>query len=65
MQKINGVQKLFKIAKKYYEAVSESRDTVEMKKELDKAMLPFANDTAFYAVIEQLNIKNDYKNNKK
>ncbi len=58
-------QKMFEIAKKYYEAVSESKDTVEMKKELDKVMLPFANDTAFYAVIEQLNIKKDYKNNKK
>ena len=56
---------MFEIAKKYYEAVNESKETPEMKIELDKAMLPFANDTAFYAVIEQLNIKKEYKNNKK
>lgn len=46
-------QKMFEIARKYYKAVIEGKDTPGMKAELDNAMLPFANDTAFYAILEQ------------
>ena len=58
-------QRMFEIAKKYYKAVDENSDTSEMKTELDKAMLPFANDTAFYAIIEQIKIKKKYNKNNK
>ncbi len=53
-------QKMFLVAKNYYKAVNEGTDTQEMKEELDKAMQPFANDTAFYAIVEQLKIKKEY-----
>jgi len=46
-------QKMFEVAKAYYKAVVEGKDTPEMKAELDQAMLPFAKDTAFYAITEQ------------
>ncbi len=55
-------QRMFEIAKKYYSAVMEGKDTPEMKTELDDVMLPFANDTAFYAILEQ---KKLLKNNQK
>ena len=35
-----------------------------MKRELDEAMKPFALDTAFYAIIEQEKIRQDYKKGK-
>ncbi len=54
-------QKMFEIAKKYYKAVMEGQDTPEMKEELDNAMLPFSNDTAFYAILEQEKLINRNK----
>ncbi len=54
-------QKMFEIAKKYYSAVMAGKDTPEMKKELDNAMLPFSNDTAFYAILEQEKLINNKK----
>lgn len=46
-------QYMFEQATAYYKAVKEGRATPEMKAELDKAMKPFAKDTAFYAILEQ------------
>lgn len=56
--------KMFEVASEYYKAVKEGKDTPEMKKKLDEAMKPFALDTAFYAIIEQEKIIQDYKKNK-
>lgn len=53
-------QKMFKIAKEYYKAVKLGTDTQEMKDSLDKAMKPFAIDTAFYAIVEQEKIVSEY-----
>ena len=47
-------QKMFKVAAEYYKAVKEGIDTKKMKNELDKVMKPFALDTAFYAILEQV-----------
>lgn len=58
-------QKMFEVASKYYKALQEGNDTPEMKKELDTFMKPFAKDTAFYSIIEQEKIKNDYKKQNK
>ncbi|MBT3209843.1 MAG: AAA family ATPase [Bacteroidetes bacterium] len=55
-------QKMFEVAGEYYKAVNEGTDTDEMKDKLDEVMLPFANDTAFYSIIEQLKIKKERKN---
>lgn len=44
---------MFEKSKEYYLAVREGRDTPELKDELDKAMSPFAMDTAYYAILEQ------------
>lgn len=57
-------QEMFDVASKYYKALKEGTDTPELKKELDEAMKPFALDTAFYAIIEQEKIIQDYKKNK-
>jgi len=46
-------QEMFDVAKEYYKAVKEGRDTPRMKEELDKAMKPFVLDTAFYSIIEE------------
>lgn len=54
-------QEMFEKAKKYYKAVKEGYDTPEMKIELDEAMKPFALDTAFYAIVEQEKIIEEYK----
>ncbi|MCI5125233.1 MAG: hypothetical protein D3925_12355 [Candidatus Electrothrix sp. AR5] len=54
-------QHMFNVATKYYQAVKDTTDTPELKAEFDKAMKPFAQDTALYAVIEQEKIKADYK----
>ncbi len=54
-------QHMFAMATKYYQAVKQGTDTIEMKKEFDQAMRPFSKDTALYAVIEQEKIKADYK----
>ena len=56
---------MFDLASKYYKAVKEGIATTEMKQELDKAMKPFALDTAFYAIVEQEKIIEEYKKNKK
>jgi len=58
-------QYMFEVAKKYYKAVQEGTDTPEMKAEFDRAMKPFSQDTALYAVIEQEKIKAEYKKNQK
>jgi predicted ATP-binding protein involved in virulence len=57
-------QEMFEVASRYYKAVKEGVDTPEMKSELDEAMKPFSLDTAFYAIIEQEKIIQEYKNNK-
>ena len=57
-------QHMFEVAKAYYQAVKEGRDTPELKMEFDEAMKPFSRDTALYAVIEQEKIKADYLKNK-
>lgn len=57
-------QEMFEVASRYYKAVKEARDTPEMKAELDEAMKPFALDTAFYAIVEQEKIIQEYKKNK-
>lgn len=57
-------QEMFEVASKYYKAVKEGTDTPEMKYELDEAMKPFSLDTAFYAIIEQEKIVQEYKKNK-
>ncbi|TYC14803.1 AAA family ATPase [Bizionia gelidisalsuginis] len=57
-------QEMFEVASKYYKAVKEGTDTAEMKAELDEAMKPFSLDTAFYAIIEQEKIIQEYKKNK-
>lgn len=57
-------QEMFIIAGEYYKAVKEGKDTPKMKAELDEAMKPFALDTAFYAIVEQEKIIQEYKKNK-
>lgn len=57
-------QEMFEVASRYYKAVKEEIDTPEMKSELDEAMKPFALDTAFYAIVEQEKIIQEYKKNK-
>jgi predicted ATP-binding protein involved in virulence len=57
-------QEMFEVASRYYKAVKEGVDTPEMKSELDEAMKPFSLDTAFYAIIEQEKIIQEYKKNK-
>lgn len=57
-------QEMFKIAIEYYKAVKAGTDTPEMKALLDEAMKPFALDTAFYAIVEQEKIIQEYKKNK-
>lgn len=57
-------QEMFEVAKEYYKAVKEGKDTPQMKEELDEAMKPFALDTAFYAIIEQEKIIQEYKKSK-
>ncbi len=54
-------QEMFKKAKEYYKAVKEKRDTPEMKADLVNSMKPFGLDTAFYAIVEQEKIIEDYK----
>jgi len=54
-------QEMFEIAGQYYKAVKEGKATPAMKTELDKAMKPFANDTAFYAIMEQERIIRENK----
>jgi predicted ATP-binding protein involved in virulence len=56
-------QEMFEKAKTYYKAVKEGTDTPEMKQELDEAMKPFGLDTAFYAIVEQEKIIEEYKRN--
>lgn len=58
-------QEMFEKAREYYKAVKEGKDTPEMKAELDEAMKPFALDTAFYAIVEQEKIIQEYNKNKK
>lgn len=57
-------QDMFDKAKAYYSAVKEGKETPEMKAELDEAMKPFALDTAYYAIIEQERIIQQYKKGK-
>ncbi|MCI5168231.1 MAG: hypothetical protein D3903_19620 [Candidatus Electrothrix sp. GM3_4] len=57
-------QYMFDVATKYYQAVKGGMDTAEMKAEFDKAMKPFAHDTALYAVIEQEKIVTTQPNEK-
>jgi len=57
-------QEMFTIAGEYYKAVKEGKDTPEMKVKLDEVMKPFAQDTAFYAIVEQEKIIQEYKKNK-
>jgi predicted ATP-binding protein involved in virulence len=57
-------QEMFEKAEEYYRAVKEGIDTPQMKIELDEAMKPFALDTAFYAIVEQEKIIEEYKKNK-
>ena len=57
-------QEMFTIASEYYKAVKEGTDTPEMKVKLDEVMKPFAQDTAFYAIVEQEKIIQEYKKNK-
>ena len=54
-------QDMFEVAKKYYMAVKGGTDTPEMKAELDRAMKPFSLDSAFYSIIEQEKIIQEYK----
>jgi hypothetical protein len=56
---------MFEKASEYYKAVKEGKDTPEMKAALDEAMKPFALDTAFYAIVEQEKIIEEYKKSKK
>lgn len=58
-------QEMFNKAKEYYKAVKEKRDTPEMKTELDNSMKPFGMDTAFYAIVEQEKIIEEYKKSKR
>jgi predicted ATP-binding protein involved in virulence len=58
-------QEMFEKARVYYKAVKEGKDTTELKSDLDEAMKPFALDTAFYAIVEQEKIIQEYNNNKK
>lgn len=58
-------QYMFEVAKKYYKAVKDGMDTPALKAEFDRAMKPFSQDTALYAVIEQEKIKAEYKKNQK
>lgn len=58
-------QEMFEKARVYYKAVKEGKDTTGLKAELDEAMKPFALDTAFYAIVEQEKIIQEYKKNKK
>ncbi len=57
-------QEMFEKARAYYQAVKEGKDTPEMKAGLDEAMKPFALDTAFYAIVEQEKIFQEYHKNK-
>lgn len=57
-------QEMFEEAKVYYKAVKEGKDTPEMKAKLDEAMKPFALDTAYYAIIEQEKIIQEYNKDK-
>lgn len=58
-------QEMFEKAREYYKAVKEGKDTPELKAALDEAMKPFSIDTAFYSILEQERIKEEYKKNKK
>ena len=58
-------QEMFEKAREYYQAVKEGKDTPEMKEELDISMKPFALDTAFYAIVEQEKIIQEYNKSKK
>lgn len=58
-------QEMFEKAREYYMAVKKGNDTPEMKAELDEAMKPFAIDTAFYAIVEQEKIIQNYNKYKK
>lgn len=57
-------QYMFKVAREYYQAVKEGRDTPELKERFDQAMKPFSRDTAFYAIVEQERIKAEYLKSK-
>ncbi len=57
-------REMFDIASNYYKAVKEGKETPEMKANLDKAMKPFGLDTAFYAIVEQEKIIEEYKKSK-
>ncbi|QZT37864.1 hypothetical protein K5X82_02940 [Halosquirtibacter xylanolyticus] len=52
---------MFEVAKKYYQAVKDGNETPELKQEFDDAMKPFAQDSAYYAIIEQERIINNLK----
>jgi predicted ATP-binding protein involved in virulence len=58
-------QEMFEKAREYYQAVKEGKDTPEMKEELDISMKPFALDTAFYAIVEQEKIIQEYNKSNK
>lgn len=48
-------KKMFDLARKYYKALRAGEDVSVLKKELDKAMIPFSQSTALYSIIDQEN----------
>lgn len=52
-------QKMFNLAKEYYRALKAGEDVKLLKIELDKAMIPFSQNTAFHAIIEQKRLTNE------
>jgi predicted ATP-binding protein involved in virulence len=55
---------MFDLAAKYYKALKEKKETPKMKQELDDVMKLFSVDTAFYSIIEQEKIIQEYKKGK-
>jgi len=52
-------QKMFSLAKEYYRALKAGEDVKLLKIELNKAMIPFSQNTAFHAIIEQKRLSDE------
>jgi predicted ATP-binding protein involved in virulence len=57
-------QTLYQLAPQYYEAIRNNTLTNELKEEFEKAVKPFTMDTAFFSVIEEEKILQEYLKNK-
>ncbi|WP_284460673.1 AAA family ATPase [Chryseobacterium sp.] len=57
-------QELYRLAPLYYKAIKNNSLTEELKKEFDEAVRPFTMDTAFFSVIEEEKILQEYLKNK-